>query len=211
MIFRNGGYIAKREKWFYNGQNITIVNSYKYLGLFLTTRMMFSNALNEMANKARKGVTDIFRMLWRLGDFLAPIFFKMFDAQIKLMLLYGSEIWGQWRMFTNLGSVEKVHTFALEKLLNVSLRMPNDMAYGETGRFPLYVHSYTACIKYWLRLTTVDISRLPRKAYNMLLLLHNSGKFCWVSQVHQVLYKFGFGFVWEKSRCAKYRNIHQGI
>ena len=55
VIFRNGGYIAKREKWFYNGQNITIVNSYKYLGLFLTTRMTFSNALNEMANKARKG------------------------------------------------------------------------------------------------------------------------------------------------------------
>ena len=31
----------------------------------------------------------------------------------------------------------------------------------------------------------------------MLLLLHNSGKFSWVSQVYQVLYKFGFGFVWE--------------
>ena len=31
----------------------------------------------------------------------------------------------------------------------------------------------------------------------MLLLLHNSGKFYWVSQVHQVLYKFSFGFVWE--------------
>ena len=109
VIFGNGGYIAKREKWFYNGQNITIVNSYKYLGLFLTTRMTFSNALNEMANKARKGVTDIFRTLWRLGDFSAPIFFKMFDAQIKPMLLYGSEIWGlkekvQWRKFTRLPS-----------------------------------------------------------------------------------------------------------
>ena len=43
----------------------------------------------------------------------------------------------------------------------------------------------------------MDISRLPRKAYSMSLLLYNSGKFCWVSQVHQVLYKFGFRFVWE--------------
>ena len=34
VIIRNGGYIAKREKWFYNGKNITIVNSCKYLGLF---------------------------------------------------------------------------------------------------------------------------------------------------------------------------------
>ena len=61
--------------------------------------MTFSNALNEMANKARKGVTDIFRTLWRLGDFSAPIFFKMFDAQIKTDAL----VW-----FRNLGSEEKV-------------------------------------------------------------------------------------------------------
>ena len=73
--------------------------------------MTFSNALNEMANKARKGVTEIFGTLWRLGDFSAPIFFKMFDAQIKPMLLYGSEFWGggwrstsQWRKFTHFPS-----------------------------------------------------------------------------------------------------------
>ena len=42
VIFRKGAYIAKREKkWFYNGQNITIVSCYKYLGFFLTTRMTF--------------------------------------------------------------------------------------------------------------------------------------------------------------------------
>ena len=37
--------------------------------------------------------------------------------------------------------MEKVYTFALKKLLNVSPRTHNDMAYGETGRFLLYVHS----------------------------------------------------------------------
>ena len=79
----------------------------------------------------------------------------MFDTQIKPLLLYGSEIWG----LKEYKSVEKVHTSALKKLLNVNPRTPNDLAYGETGRFPLYVHCYTACIKYWLRLTTMDISR----------------------------------------------------
>ena len=91
----------------------------------------------------------------------------------------------------------KVHTFVLKKLSNVSPRAPSDMAYGGTARFPLYVHSYTACIEYCLRLTTMDVSRLPREACNMLLLLHNAGQCCWVSQAHQVLYKFSFGFVWE--------------
>ena len=92
VIFRNGGYIAKKEVWYYDGQSFFVVNSYKYLGLFLTTRMTFSNAVDEMANKARKGVIDVLRTLWKLWDFSATIFLKMFDAQIKPMLLYGSEI-----------------------------------------------------------------------------------------------------------------------
>ena len=84
-----GGYISKKEKRFHDGQDITIVNSYKYAGFFLTTRMTLSYSLNEMASKARKGVAEIFRTLWRLGDFSATTFLKMFDAQIKPMLLYG--------------------------------------------------------------------------------------------------------------------------
>ena len=106
----------------------------------------------------------------------------MFDAQIKPMLLYGSEIWG----LKENRSVEKVHTFALKKLLNVNPRTPKDIVYGETGGFPLYVLSYTSCVKYWLHLTTIDTGRLPRKAYNMLLSVHNSGQFCWASRVHHV-------------------------
>ena len=58
-------------------------------------------------------------------------------------------------------SVEKVHTFVLKKLLNVSPRIPNNMVYKETGHFPLYILSYTSCIKYWLRLITMDTTRLP--------------------------------------------------
>ena len=86
MIFRNGGHISKKEIWYYDGQSIAFVNSYKYCGLFLTTKMTFSNGVDEMAPKARKGVTDILRTLWRLGEFSATIFLKMFDAQIKPML-----------------------------------------------------------------------------------------------------------------------------
>ena len=78
--------------------------------------------------------------LWRLGDFSATIFLKMFDDQMKpLKLLNDSEIWG----LKEYRSVEMVHTFALKKLLNVSPRTPKDMVYGETGRFPLYILFYS--------------------------------------------------------------------
>ena len=92
---------------YYDGQSISVVNSYTYLSLFLTTRMTFFNAVDETANKAMKGVIDILRTVWRLGNFSATIFLKMFDSQIKPILLYGSEI--LW--LKEYKSVEKVHTF----------------------------------------------------------------------------------------------------
>ena len=51
-----------------------------YLGLFLTTRMTFSNALNEMANKARKGLLTYSERYGGLGIFRHQYF------SISLML-----------------------------------------------------------------------------------------------------------------------------
>ena len=92
---------------YYDGQSISVVNSYTYLSLFLTTRMTFFNAVDETANKAMKGVIDILRTVWRLGNFSATIFLKMFVAEIKPIVLYGLDIVG----LKEYRSVEKVHTF----------------------------------------------------------------------------------------------------
>ena len=68
VIFRNGGFIARREEWFYNGQKMSVIGAYKYLGIFFTTKLTFTKALEEMAGKARKCVVSICRTLRRLGD-----------------------------------------------------------------------------------------------------------------------------------------------
>ena len=59
------------------------------------------------------------------------IFFQLFDAQVKPMLLYASEILGM----TRLSNIEKVRLFACKRLLSVSEQTPNRMVYGETGRY----------------------------------------------------------------------------
>ena len=193
IVFRNGGYLASNEHWSFNGQEVAVVNLYKYLGLYFSTRLSFSKAFEELATKARRGVIEIFKVLWKLGDFSPSLFLKMFDSQIKPVLMYASEVWGMYDHYT----VEKVHLFALKKLLNVSPCTPNDMAYGETGRYPLYVQARANCIRYWQRLVRMEDERLPHKAYKMLLLLHDSGKDCWATNIRSELYRNGFGLVWE--------------
>ena len=71
------------------------------------------------------------------------------------------------------------------------------IVYGESGRYPLYVNTYTGCIKYWLNLVRMPDSRLPSKSYRMLYDLHCKNKNNWVSYVCFTLYRYGFGFVWE--------------
>ena len=65
------------------------------------------------------------------------------------MLNYGAEVWG---LNCDIKIIERVHLFALKRFLNVSIRTPNDLVYGETGRYPLYVNIYVKCIKYWLKI-----------------------------------------------------------
>ena len=56
------------------------------------------------------------------------IFFQLFDSQIQPFLLYASEVWG---ILVEDDDIEKVHLYAREWFLNVSLRMPNNFVYGE--------------------------------------------------------------------------------
>lgn len=203
VVFRNGGHIAANERWFYNGDRLDVVNEYKYLGVIFSTRLSFSYSMEDMALRARKGVFGILRLLWSLGKNCPKLFFKMFDVQIQPILTYGCEVWGLSADHT---AIERVHLFAIKRLLNVSIKTPTTLIYCETGRYPLYIQTYTRCIKYWLKLTRMEESRIPKKAYKMLYNLHCNNKKNWVSNIQCTLYRYGFGYVWENQGVA---NIKQ--
>lgn len=136
----------------------------------------------------------------------------MFDSQVQPVLLYGAEIWG----FEKNMDIEKVHLFAMKRFLNVDSRTPNDFVYGELGRFPVYLNSYMKCIKYWLKLTRMNVERLPFRAYRMLFNLDYNGKKTWATSVRLCLNSYGFSFVWDNQgvqhiseflRCFRQRII----
>ena len=39
IVFRNGGYLRKYEKWFYGNIQLKVVTYYKYLGLVISSRL----------------------------------------------------------------------------------------------------------------------------------------------------------------------------
>ena len=59
------------------------------------------------------------------------------------MLNYGAEAWGLEADHT---PIERIHLFAIKSFLNTSIRTPNAMVYGETGRYPLFMSTYVKCV-----------------------------------------------------------------
>ena len=73
----------------------------------------------------------------------------------------------------------------------------NDMVYGETGQTPICLDAKISSLRFWIRLTRMEnAERLPRKAYNMVVNIHNNGKQCWASSLCMNLMMYSFGYVW---------------
>ena len=75
VVFRNGGYNAWNEKWFYGQSLISLVNAYNYFvyqvkkrSVCLSTRLTFSRVLKNMAARAKIGVVNTLKLLWSLGE-----------------------------------------------------------------------------------------------------------------------------------------------
>ena len=54
IVFRKGGYLAQREKWFYNGGRLEVVNSYEYLGISFSTKLSFNYACQDLISRAKR-------------------------------------------------------------------------------------------------------------------------------------------------------------
>ena len=201
VVFRKGGYLAARERWFFGGDLIKVVNAYKYLGIYFSTKLSFSYACQDLMARAKKATLSILQTMYRFENSSIDVFCRLFDAQVQPILQYGAEIWGMEKGV----EIEKIHIFAMKRFLKVNRYTPNDIIYGELGRYPIYINSYIACIRYWLKILIMDENRLPFKCYKMLYNLDSGGKTNWVTNIKNCLSRYGFRIVWENQGvgCCK--------
>ena len=51
MVFRQGGYLGKKEVWYLGVQKLDVVSSYTYLGYTFTTMLSTNQSVNYLAMK----------------------------------------------------------------------------------------------------------------------------------------------------------------
>ena len=192
VVFRRGGFWGQREFWTIRGERVQVLNSYKYLGYPLTTKLSGDIALSEYVGRAKGKAVAIFKTLKSIGRVDIDILFKLFDSQVAATLTYASQVWG----LTPFENIESVHLYVCKKILGVRKKTPNCMVYGELGRFPLALETKIQAIKYWFKLNYMEEDRLPKLA--MLREMNENGKVGnWVEGIRDLLYRVGFGYVWE--------------
>ena len=135
MVFGN----PKRSKIFFNQKCIEEVKNYKYLGnIISSTRLPNQDPLKStykfLSDQAMKAVFNMRRKVKSIGELPRNIMLNLFDALIKPILIYGSDVWGinskLW------GEADKIFLRYIRCILLVKATTNNIMTTGDCGRFP---------------------------------------------------------------------------
>lgn len=135
MVFRKGGRLAREDKVTLGGQELELVNSYRYLGINLqTTSNSFRIHIKERVSAAIRGMYDI-KNITRLSMHTAMI---LFHAKITPMLSYGIELIWDKLTLSDLTTLEKVKARYLKRALGVAKTAPSRLVY-ELARESFYI------------------------------------------------------------------------
>ena len=195
VVFNNTGRLST-EKFTFDGQPIDNEKKYNYLGMIFTASGKFTDGKQNLNNKALKA----FFKLKKYFIYVKPnakTLLHLFDHTIKPILLYGSEIWGQFPpnklhskgdlYFSQLckDSIEKSHIKFCKYILQVSKRATNIAVMGELGRYPLYLEVLLNMVKYWFRLSEQTDS-LIKEAFEESKNMFNKNKDCWYGSIKSI-------------------------
>ena len=184
--------MKQSEVWYYKNEKIDVVSFYKYLGIFFTSKLKWSKTQEMLSLQGMKASACIFRYQRKFGHLEPLDMFKIFDAMVKPILTYGAELWG----FKYIEKIEAVQIKFCKQYCNLYKNTANVLALGECGRYPLCITYIPKCIKYWLNILKMDNHRYPKQCYNMLKRFDDAGRNTWATEIKNVLFMYGFGYVW---------------
>ena len=78
MVFRNGGYLKSIEKWNYGESKIEVTTYYAYLGMIFSSRLCWSQHLENLSFKALRMVGATRKILNKFNNLPVNLAFKNF-------------------------------------------------------------------------------------------------------------------------------------
>ncbi len=104
--FRKGPSIPVTEATFqYGEQQIQLVDRYRYLGLIFTEYLDFSIVEKYVSQAAQRALRMLITKSKAHGGMPYPVFIKLFDSLVQLIIDYGASIWGH-KIYSSIQAVQ---------------------------------------------------------------------------------------------------------
>ncbi len=171
-----------------NGPILEVVDSYKYLGVYLDEYLTFSKTTEILSTAAGRALGSMINKFKSLNDMGYKTYTKLYDSLVTPVIDYGSAIWGS----KGYSVIDKVQNRATRFYTGVHKFAPNyghggDMGWlNNRGRWDLNT------LRLWNRLVSLDDNRVTKKVFKWDMKEHsesNKSNFC--ARVKQILSELG--------------------
>lgn len=183
VIFGKTRY-RKDKKFVYEGVELEVTDTYKYLGILFNYNGSFKIGMKELFEQSSKAM---FSLMSKCRTLNLPIDIQLdlFDKTVVPIITYGCEVWG----YEKLDLIEKLHVTYCKRILQLRKNTGHMFIYGELGRYPLSIVIKSRIISYWIRMITSKDCKLNVIIYKTLLDLYNQGKYksMWLMNVKHIL------------------------
>ena len=182
MLFGTG---IKGEVLF-NGKKLDWVDDYKYLGNLISgikgkAGDVFKNNYNFLSEKARRAIFLLFKKTKSFGKLSPEIMIHFYNALIKPILLYGSDVWGFNKKSWDIS--DKVSKWFIRCILNIKPTTSNLITFGEVGIIPPSIYSKINAMLFYLRVKSMSEDSMPRIVFNELMKLDSMGFITWITSI----------------------------
>ena len=200
MIFNKSGKKLTKDKFVFSDNILEHCTEYKYLGILFKPSGSFTEAVRLLCKKASKAIFCIRKLLFSEDINVLP-HLKLFDACVKPILLYCSEVWSLYMIkdITNLESkywslaTIKVQIKFAKTLIGVNKSAVNLAVLAELGMYPVFIEALKLSIGFWLHVIKSDNNCLLKDVYCSNLQLTNG----FAKKIEQLLATLNFSHVWK--------------
>ena len=166
------------------------MDTYKYLGVWISKQRNFRKAISYLGNQEKKVICALKQCLYKLKSPPVPVPLQLFNSIVKPVLCYGCEIGG----FTKHKEIERSEMHYLKYILHLPKSATNVAVCGELGQFPIHLYWKESIFKYWCRVNTEEVPLHVKQAVLVQSTMLNDGKSCWLSKSQQIYNEAGLSF-----------------
>ncbi|XP_067131377.1 uncharacterized protein [Centruroides vittatus] len=186
VVFRNGGKLAKSDKWWFRNDVIQVVSQYKYLGVVFKFNGNYKSHIQIVKRNAFIKTDRVIQMcrsakLRNLKDCL-----KIFNSIVTSSLLYAAEVWGYQS-----DELDPVLANFIKRLFGLPRCTPRYLIFMECSLLPLSFTILNKCLNWIFRTIDLDEKRWSRTCLCYVL---NKKDLLWSKDLRKICADNGINF-----------------